>query len=116
MVKGIRPQVLAVLKQQTPTGVLNATIIEFEYDGDRYYAILWHQWGAQTASNRWQWYQAILTERLNHRMHAWNIVKAVMLETAHTPAQRQQELQTLINFALSVYTNIAQQSGSQVFR
>lgn len=109
MLRGIRPNILPAIKRQTAQGTLNATIMEFEYDGDWYYTVIWHQWGAQTASNRWQWYRAILTERLNHRAHAWNIVKLVMPKAALNSVQRQQELQTLSDFATSVYMTIANQ-------
>jgi hypothetical protein len=92
-----------------PLGTLNATVMEFEYEDELFYTILWHQWDNETAANRWQWYQAILMERLQHRTHPWKIVKLTMPQTHDNPQKKQQELMEIKKLASQIYIELASQ-------
>lgn len=109
MVQGIQPKILDHLRIQTPSGILNATLMEFEYEGNWFYSVLWHQWGNHTSANRWDWYEAVMKERLQHRSHRWNIVKLTMPQTKENTTNSQLEREQLIHFATVIYQELSKQ-------
>jgi exosortase/archaeosortase family protein len=104
--QGVQPEMSGKMLIRSERGVIGVPVMTYRYHGNRFYELLWYQWDGGSAQNRWEWYQNILMERLQHRGHHWKVVTLTMPISS---ADTQKDLAALQRFSQELFKAIEQQ-------